>query len=174
MMAVAVAAAGFGVQAAGLRRAPRANVVAARAADWLLRYRSSTSTFRLGGRTVHGLCRHGWFEGAHERFARGTLLVFDNGASVRALPPRTLLRHGLPRLRSITALDLAGCTHVLGPRIATLAQFDNDVELSRALVRGQPAFALRFERMTLLVSARTGRPLGVRLDGVASRIQLGT
>ncbi len=173
LVAVAVAAAGFGLQAAGLRATPRANIVAARAATWMLRYRFATSTMRLDGRTVHGRCRHGWFEGIGERPARGTFLAFDNGASVRAIAPRTLLSRGLESLLPFTALELAGCTHVLGPRIAALAQFDDEVRLARTRAGGQPAFALRFRRLTLLVSARTDRPLGIELDGDTSRIRLG-
>lgn len=163
---------GFGLQAAGLRRTPQANVVAARAATWMLRYRFATSTLRLGGRIVHGRCFHGWIEGRHEHPARGTILVLDNGASVRAIDPSTLLSQGPRRLLPISALELAGCTQVLGNRIAALAQFDNHVRLRRTSLLGQPVFALHFRRLTLLVSAKTDRPLGVTLGGVASTIRL--
>ncbi len=118
---------GFVLQLAGLRRTPHANAVAARAATVLLRYGFATSTLRLGDRVVHGRCFHGWIEGHNERPARGTILVLDNGASVRTLDPNTL---------------------------------------------GRPALAVHFERFTLLVSARTDRPLGVTLGGVASTIRL--
>ena len=163
---------GFGLQAAGLRRTPQANVVASRAATWMLRYRFVTSTFHLGNRVVHGRCFHGWIEGRHERPARGTILVLDNGASVRAIDPSTLLARGPSRLLPVSALELAGCTQVLGDRIAALAQFDNHVRLHRTSILGQPVFALHFKRLTLFVSAKTDRPLGVTLGDVASTIRL--
>lgn len=163
---------GFGLQAAGLRRTPQANVLAARAATVLLRYRFATSTLRLGHRLVHGRCLHGWIEGRHEHRARGTILVLDDGASVRALDPSTLLSRGPRRLVPDSALVLAGCTQILGDRIASLAQFDGHIRLGRTTLLGQPALALHFQRLTLLVSAKTDRPLGVTLGGVASTIRL--
>ncbi len=172
LVAVAVAATGFGLQAAGLRRTPQANVVAARAATWMLRYRFATSTLHLDARIVHGRCLHGWVEGRYERPARGTILVLDNGASVRAIDPSTLLSQGPHTLLPLSALELAGCTQVLGTRIAALAQFDNHVRLDRTSILGQPAFALRFQRLTLLVSAKTARPLGVTLGDATSSIRL--
>jgi hypothetical protein len=162
---------GFGLQAAGLRRAPQANAVAARAATWMLRYRFATSTLHVGDRMLHGRCFNGWFEGRHDRPARGTILVLDNGATVRAIDPNTLLSQGPRTLLPYSALELAGCTQVLGTRIAELAQFDNHVHLTRTSIFGQPAFALRFQELTLLVSAKTDRPLGVTLGGVASTIR---
>jgi hypothetical protein len=172
LIALSVAAMGFGLQAAGLRRTPQANVVAARAATWMLRYRFATSTLRLGGRLVHGQCFHGWIEGRRERPTRGTILVLDDGASVRAIDPNTLLSLGPRRLLPVSALELAGCTQVLGTRIAALAQFDSHVHLRRTSILGQPVFALHFQRLTLFVSAKTDRPLGVTLGGVASTIRL--
>lgn len=138
----------------------------------MLRYRFATSTLHLGDRMVHGRCFHGWFEGRHDRPARGTILILDNGASVRAIDPDTLLSQGPRTLLPSSALELAGCTQVLGSRIADLAQFDNHVRLARTSIFGQPALALRFRRLTLIVSAKTDRPLGVTLGGVASSIRL--
>ncbi len=172
LIAVAVAATGFGLQAAGLRRTPQANVVAARAATWMLRYRFATSTLHLGARVVHGRCFYGWFEGRYERPALGTILVLDNGASVRVIESSTLLSQGPRMLLPFSALELAGCTQVLGPRIAALAQFDSHVRLDRTSILGRPAFALRFRQLTLLVSAETDRPLGVTLGGAVSSIRL--
>jgi hypothetical protein len=165
---------GFSLQAVGLRRTPQANVIAERAATWMLRYRFATSTLHLGDRMVHGRCFHGWFEGRHDRPARGTILILDNGTSVRAIDPSTLLSQGPRMLLPSSALELAGCTHVLGSRIAELAQFDDHVRLTRTSFLGQPAFALRFRRLTLLVSSKTDRPLGVTLGGVASSIRFST
>jgi hypothetical protein len=172
LIAFSVAAVGFGLQAAGLRRTPQANAVAARAATWMLRYRFVTSTLRLGERIVHGQCFHGRIEGRHERPVHGTILVFDDGASVRVIDPNTLLSQGPRRLLPASALELAGCTQVLGNRIAALAQFDNHVRLQRTSIFGRPVFALHFQRLTLLVSTKTNRPLGVTLGGIASTIRL--
>ena len=168
-----VAAAGFSLQAAGLRATPKANAVAARAATLLLRYRFATSTLSVGARTVHGRCFHGWFESRNEHSARGTILVLDNGASVRSIDSQPLPdARGLTRLQPISALELAGCTRVLGNRIAGLAQFDDHVRLAPTEVFGRSALALRFRRLTLLVSPKTDRPLGVSIAGALSSIRL--
>jgi hypothetical protein len=136
LIAVAVGATGFTLQAAGLRRTPQANLAAAHAATWLLRHRFATSTLHLDGRTIHGRCFHGWFEGRRDHPARGTILVLDNGASVRAIDPSALLSEGPRTLPPMAAL------------------------------------ALGFDRLTLLVSPKTDRPLGVALDDATSRIRL--
>jgi hypothetical protein len=173
LVTVAVGVAGYGLQAVGLRRTPQANAVAANAATWLLRYRFATSTLRLDGRTMRGRCFHGWIEGRGEHPARGTILVLDNGTSVRAINPSTILSLGPRTLPAVSALDLAGCTQVLGSRIAALAQFDNHLRIRKTSLLGRPAFALEFQRLTLLVSTAKGnRPLGVTLGDAASRIRL--
>ena len=168
----AVGVTGFSLQAAGLRSAPAANSAAARAATWMLRYRLAASTFQVGSRTVHGLCFHGWFEGLHERPAHGTILVLDNGASIRLIEQKTLLAQGRYGLLPRAALSLAGCTRVLGDEIAGLAEFGSGLRLQTTLLHGQRALAIRFKRMTLLVSPKTDRPLGVSLAKGASTIRL--
>ena len=172
LIAVAVGAIGFTLQAAGLRRTPPANVAASHAATWLLRHRFTTSILHLDGRTIHGRCFHGWFEGRRDHPARGTILVLDNGASVRAIDPNALLSQGPRTLPPMAALELAGCTQVLGPRLAALAQFDDHVRLRRMSLFGRRVFALGFDRLTLLVSPKTDRPLGVTLGDATSRIRL--
>ena len=172
LIAVAVGATGFTLQAAGLRRTPPANVAASHAATWLLRRRFTTRTLHLDGRTIHGRCFHGWFEGRRDRPARGTILVLDNGASVRAIDPNAVLSEGPRTLPPMSALELAGCTQVLGPRVAALAQFDDHVRLRRTSLFGRRVFALGFDRLTLLVSPKTDRPLGVTLGDATSRIRL--
>ena len=168
----AVGVTGFSLQAAGLRSAPAANSAAARAATWMLRYRLAASTFQVGSRTVHGLCFHGWFEGVHERPERGTILVLSNGASIRLIKQRTLLAQGRYGFLPRAELDLAGCTHVLGAQIAGLAEFDSNLRLQKILLHGRHALAIRFKRMTLLVSPKTDRPLGVSFAKAASTIRL--
>jgi hypothetical protein len=169
-MAVAVGAAGYSLQAAGLRRAPQANVVASHAATWLLRYRFAASTLHLDNRTMHGQCFNGRIEGRRDRPARGTVLILDNGTSVRAFNPNTLLSQGPRALPAFSALELAGCTQVLGTRIASLAQFDNHLRLRR--LAGRHAFALDFQQLTLVISAKADRPLGVTLGDAVSSIRL--
>ncbi len=172
LIAFVVAATGFSLQAAGLRRTPQANAVAARAATLLLRYRFATSTFHVAGRTVRGHCLHGWFEGLNDRPARGTILVLDNGGTVRAADSHPLRAQGWARLLPMPTLELAGCTQVLGDQIAALAQFDDHIGLARTAVFGRPALAGRFARLSLLVAPTTDRPLGVAVAGVLSSIKL--
>lgn len=168
----AVGATCFSLQAAGLRHAPTANSAAARAATWMLRYRLATSTFQVGRRTVHGLCFHGWIEGLHERLVRGTILTLDNGASIRLIKEKMLLAQGRYGLLPRAELDLAGCTRVLGDQVAGLAEFDSNLRLQKTLLHGQRALAIRFQRMTLIVSPKTDRPLGVSFAKAASTIRL--
>jgi hypothetical protein len=167
-----VAATGFSLQAAGLRRIPRANVVAARAATLLLDYRFATSTLHLGDRIVHGRCFHGWYEASNERPARGTLLVLDNGSSVQTIDSRPVRAQDIANLLPESTLELAGCTKILGDRVAALAQFDDHIRLAATEVFGRPALAVRFERLTLLVSPKTDRPLGVSFSNALSSIRL--
>ncbi|MEN3342522.1 MAG: hypothetical protein V7644_1926 [Actinomycetota bacterium] len=162
--------AGFALQAAGLPPAARADVVAAKAAEWLRGYRYATSTLLVAGRTLHGRCFHGWFGGRLLRTERGTILELP-GASVRTLPHR-LVADGLPPwLRPEDALVLAGCPQVLSARLDTLA-LGAATPVERATAWGRPVLAVRFRRLTLLVDPATDRPLGVELPGARSRFRL--
>lgn len=172
LIALVVAATGFSLQAAGLRRTPQANAVAARAATLLLRYRFATSTVHIGRRTVHGRCFHGWFDGLNDRPARGTILILDNGGTVRAADSHPLRAQGWARLLPMPTLELAGCTQVLGDQIAALAQFDDHIGLARTAVFGRPALAVHFARLTLLVAPKTDRPVGVSVAGALSSIKI--
>jgi hypothetical protein len=169
---IACGAATLSLQAAGLRRTPRANEMAARAADWMLGYRFVVSSVHVDGKTIGGRCYHGWFEGLHERLDRGSILLLSDGGLVGyAEPDRFQMRHSFTKT-PLNALELAGCTDVLGPRIASLAQFDDGVRLRRAWLDGRPVNALHFHRLTLLVARKTDRPVGVIMRGVKSTIQL--
>jgi len=165
---VAVAAACTALLGAGLREPSRANVMAARAAVWLDRYRLVSSEVSLHGRLVRGTCYHGWFG---ER--RGSVLRLSNGGFVAwEVRPAAVIEHRALVPDPLTALELGGCTDVLGPRIAWLAQFDPGVRLRAAWLDGRRVDELRFKRLDLLVSPTTAQPLGVLLHGAKSTIEL--
>src|SRR5581483_8904321 len=142
----------------------RANVMAARAAVWLDRYRLVSSEVSLHGRLVHGTCFHGWFG---ER--RGSVLPLSNAGFVAwEVCPVAIVEHRAFVQDALTARELGGCTNVLGPRIARLAQFDPDVRLGSAWLDGRRVDELRFRHLDLLVSPTTSQPLGVLMHGVKS------
>lgn len=169
---VALGAATFSLQAAGLQRTPPANAIAARAANWMHGYRFVVSSLRVDGKRIAGRCYHGWYEGLHERFDRGSILELSNGGRVSYIEPdRFQVQRSFTRT-PLSALELAGCTNVLGPRIASLAQFDNQVRLRGEWFDGRRVNALHFHDLTLLVAWKTDRPLGVIMHGVTSSIRL--
>jgi hypothetical protein len=171
LVATVVVAAGWTLQTVGLPRAGRGNIAAARASEWLLRYRFTESTLTLRGRVERGRCFHGWFND-HGHWKRGTLLVLDSGASIAAVGRHDLAVDGAWSLAPLAALELAGCTNVLGPRLASLAVSDDDVHVGRSSASGRPVLTLHLDRMTLLVNPRTKRPLGLELAGARSTIQV--
>lgn len=165
-------AATFSLQAAGLQRTPRANEMTARAAKWMLGYRLAVSTLRVDGETIRGRCYHGWYEGLHERLDRGSVLLLSDGGFVSYVVPDRFQMDRSFTSTPLNALELAGCTDVLGPRLASLAQFDDDVELRPAWLNGRSVEALHFNHLILLVARTTDRPVGVILHGVKSSIRL--
>jgi hypothetical protein len=169
LVVVAVAASAFSLEAAGLRPPPHANRVAARAAEWLLGYRYVTSRVDVGGRTIEGRCFHGWFDG---RRRRGTLLALSNGGSVRTVGSRRIVATHAYARSALGALELAGCTYVLGPRLAALAEFDGGVRLKPAWLGGRHVLAVHLHRLIVLVAPRSDRPVGVLLHGLKSRLRL--
>jgi hypothetical protein len=169
---VTLGAATLSLQAAGLPRTPSANEMAARAANWMLGFRLVVSSLRVNGKTIGGRCYHGWYEGLHEHLDRGSILLLSDGGLVRYIEPdRFQMQRSFTRT-PLNALEVAGCTDVLGPRIASLAQFDANVRLRRAWLDGRRVNALHFHSLTLLVAPKTDRPVGVILRGVKSSIQL--
>jgi hypothetical protein len=163
----ATLAAAWGLQAAMLPPPEHADLVAAHAVEWLLSYRLVDSTFRIGDETpLHGECLQGWFTAQHGRIVRGTVLRLSNGSSLIAVRPHHLQLTGAARgesvRRSIVQLELAGCSRILGPRIAEAAQ-DGPLRIDRS---GGAALGLRIRttltRMTLYVDASTYRPVAVR------------
>jgi hypothetical protein len=165
-------AATFSLQAAGLRHAPQANEMAARAARWMLGYRLAVSSIRVDGRMLAGRCYHGWYEGRHERLERGSVLLLSDGGLVSYIEPNRFQMDRSFTRTPLNALELAGCTHVLGPRIASLAQFDPNVRLRHEWLDGRRVNALHFHHLTLLVARKTDRPVGVIMHGVKSSIRL--
>jgi len=169
----AVGASAFGLQAAGLHAPSPANRAAARAASWLSGYRYVTSEVEAHGRTLRGRCFHGWFDGDRgRREERGTLLLLSNGGSIRVLRSGRILSAGSFMPSAIGALEVAGCTDVLGPRLATLAEFDAGIRARPAWLAGRRVVGLHARHLLVLVTPRTDRPLGVLLHGVKSRLQL--
>src|SRR5439155_24226695 len=167
LVTAAVLGAGWSLQVAGLPRPAAGDVAAATAASWLVRYRLATSTVRLGGRPVHGRCYHGWFDGRRGLDRLGTLLRLDDGSVVRDVRPRSLTGTTPATLSPLAALELSGCTDVLGPRVASFA-IANTVRIREVSVGGKRELALRLRKLTLLVAMKTDRPLGVVLNGIRS------
>lgn len=164
LVAAAIVGAGFGLQSVGLPQAARGNEAAARAAVWFMRFRLTSSSVRIDGHVLHARCYHGWFDGGHGRDQQGTLLEFRNQLAVR-----DLRRHPSPV--SLSALELAGCTDVLGPRVASYA-IANTVPLLHTQVSDRPALAIRLHRLTVFVAPGTDRPLGIQLGRLRSTIRL--
>jgi hypothetical protein len=167
-----VVACGFGLQWIALPRAGRGDVVAARAAQWLDRYREARSELFVDGRTLHARCFRGWIDGPHGRDVRGTLLAVDNGWTIRDVPPHTLLQRGPLLAHPVATLEAAGCTRVLASRLAQLAQFDGGVSARRLRLDGRAALAVDFPHLTLYVDRRSDIPIGISADHVRSRIRL--
>jgi hypothetical protein len=146
LVAAAIVGGGWGLQSFGLPQAARGNEAAVRAAVWFMRYRLTSSSLRVGGHVLHAWCYHSWFDGGHGRDQQGTLLEFSNQLAVR-----DLRRH--PGATPLSALELAGCTDVLGPRVASYA-IANMVPLLHTEVSDRPEFATRLHRLTVFVTTR--------------------
>jgi hypothetical protein len=167
-----VVAGGFGLQWFGLPRAGRGNVIAARASVWLRRYREASGELEIGGRHIHATCVRRWVETPSGRLRRGTLLRLATGGTMRDLPPRTLVTDGLTTSRPVAMLLAAGCTKVLGDRLASLAQFDGGVRARRVVLGDVSALAVRFPYLTLYVDRTDGRPIGVTTPWAQGRFRL--
>jgi hypothetical protein len=171
LVAAAILAGGWSLEAAGLPAAARGNVDAVKAAEWLTRFRLTSSSLNVHGRPIRGRCYHGWFHAPGGRREHGSLLSLSDGASVRDLVQHALVTTGSLTLRPLAALELAGCTEVLGPRVASFA-VANTVRMGHAFLGGHSVLTLRLRRLTLLVASGSDRPLGVVLAGIRSTIHL--
>ena len=164
LVAAAIVGAGWGLQSFGLPQAARGNEAAVRAAVWFMRFRLTSSSVQIGGHVLHARCYHGWFDGGHGRDQHGTLLELSNQLAVR-----DVRRH--PGATALSVLELAGCTDVLGPRVASYA-IANTVPLLHTRVSDHAALAIRLHRLTVFVAPGTDRPLGVQLGRLRSTIHL--
>jgi hypothetical protein len=168
--------AGWVVQAEALPEPQPAAVIAARAAEWLYRYRLAVSTFSLGaGPPVHATCVQTWFPGPGGDSDRGTVLRLDGGSTVITVLRHKLevfgRRHGQGALLTQAQLVLAGCPRLLGDTIARAAQSGRGVSVSLGRTMGQGGLLLRVsngERLLIVhLAAHTGEPIGLSLPGRA-------
>jgi hypothetical protein len=159
---LAVVGVGFGLQRVALPQPPAASDAALRAAAWLGRYRLVDSTFTFQGRTVHGQCLQDWFNREGRR-RRGAVLRLDDGFTLLAVPPHTLVSAGgtaAERAASpLVLLELGGCPRVLARRIQTLAQQRTGIDV----VHGALRFGLDATQVTMTLAAATGMPTAVRV-----------
>lgn len=169
VVAGAVFAATSGVLAVGLAPPTRGSLAVARAAQTLGRYRYVSSVIYVGGRRVPAECYHGWFEDHRGSYVRGTLLRLGRRDWVRVLRSQRVRADGRFAMSPFDALELAGCSRVLAPRLAAYAE-SHAIRI-RAL-RGTGDVALRLHELTLLVSRRADVPVGIELDGNRSIIRL--
>jgi hypothetical protein len=159
-----------------LPRPTHRQLVATETARWLIRYRLSSSSERLGGRVLHGLCLSSWFQLDGER-GRGDLLVL--GDATVLLDVRAGRRH-LRRVRFPPAmarrLDLAGCPRRLAALVDDSLQSYSPRFVTPAAFAGSAALALRLRHqpyeLILYVNPRNGYPYGLRSGSATSTISL--
>jgi hypothetical protein len=168
----AVLGVGWTVQAAALPAPERADLIAARTASWLSRYRFVESAFSVGGGpAVHAQCMQGWFSAGRRGLQPGSVLHFGRSAAVVALEGRTLEVLGMahrerPRL-AVVQLELAGCPRLLARTIAAALQSPPGIRIERATVAERPAIAftvtVKRGRLEVYVTPRTYRPIALSL-----------
>jgi hypothetical protein len=168
----AVLGVGWTVQAAALPAPERAELIVARTALWLSRYRFVESAFAVGGSpAVRAQCLDGWFRAARSGSARGTTLHFGRTATIVSLQGRTLEVLGMARRErsrlAAVQLELAGCPALLASAISTDLQSPHSVRLERATVADRPAIGfdvpLKHGGMEVYVTPRTYRPIALSL-----------
>ena len=159
-----------------LPRPAHRQLVATETARWLIRYRLSSSSERLGGRTLHGLCLSSWFQLGGER-GRGDLLVLGDATVLLDV------RAGRRRLRRVRfppavarRLDLAGCPRRLAALVDDQLQSYSARFVTPAAFAGSAALALRLRHrpyeLILYVNPRNGYPYGLRSGSATSTITL--
>ena len=169
LVALALAAAALGlawsVEAVVLPPPARGDLAAAAALAVLQHQRGADSTLLLGrGGTLDATCMQGRFP------RRGTLLRLSNGARVLDYANAHLTT------QDMTDLELAGCPHVLGARVARL--LENGARARSATSDGSLAVRFFTDRstLTLYLAGRLDVPVGVAISGprgtLRSRIRL--
>jgi hypothetical protein len=168
----AVLGAAWAVQAAALPAPDRADLIVARAAQWLSRYRFVESVFAVGGRrAVRARCLQSWVPATRGRTQRGAVLHFGRTGTIVAPEggARRVLgvAHGEASPLAVAQLELAGCPRLLSHVIEAYTQSLPDIRIRRSTVAGRPAigFGLPLERgrMEIYVTPRTYRPIALSL-----------
>jgi hypothetical protein len=164
--AAAVTASAWALQAGALPPPTPAARVAAEASAWFHEYRLVVDVFHFDGRRTTGACLRGWYGRAHGHKARASLLSVSSGTVLRISRRRRVSRvHGRPSriVPGLLAAE-AGCSRQLAGVLATAAQSDAHLTVSRSGAANRPAIALKLSRgnerrLTLYVSPRSYRPL---------------
>jgi len=168
----AVLGVGWTVQAAALPAPERAELVVARAALWLSRYRFVESAFAVGGSpAVRAQCLDGWISSSRAGSGRGTALHFGRSATIVSLQGRPLEVLGMARRErsrlAAVQLELAGCPRLLASAISTDLQSPHGIRLERDTVADRPAIGfdvpLNSGSMEVYVTPRTYRPIALSL-----------
>jgi hypothetical protein len=167
LIAAGVVACGYAMQRVALPLPGRGDVLAVRATTWLLRYRSTRAEVAAGGRWLNATCWHEWL-GRH----RVTYLTLSNGTVIEDRPPRAPDVDGRQLRRPVALLQAAGCPRVLANRLAVDAESGHPAPIRLVHILGEAALAVRFPQLTVYVSKRSGRPLGVRTPWVHSVFRL--
>jgi hypothetical protein len=167
-----VLGAGWAVQAAVLPAPDRADLIVARAALWLSRYRFVESVFAVGGRrAVRAQCLERWIPAKHGSARRGAVLHFGRTGTIVAPEggARQVLgvARGEPPQLAVAQLELSGCARPLSQMIEAYTQSLPDIRIRRVTVADRPAigFGLPLERgrMEIYVTPRTYRPIALSL-----------
>jgi hypothetical protein len=168
-VAAAIGGAAWGVQAAALPSPAWSEQVAARAVSWLMRYRLVESRFRIGdGNPIRSSCLGGLLPRYGDTNERGSVLELGTGRTI-VESRSALIVHGArprgPAALAVAQLELAGCSYVVGPQLASVLQRGGHIHIVRAFADGYPALALRAStqktKLTVYVTPRTFKPFAL-------------
>jgi hypothetical protein len=166
-----IVGAAFALEAVGLRRASREQVIAATAAGSLSRDAAFAGHLTIDDRPVSSLCLQGSFRplghGASPR--RGVGIILGDRSRFVAFGSKIL---SLGRARSLTVAAEAlrlGCPRMIATALLGHVIPWESIHLATTWVRGRPAYVLRFRdghvRIEYVADRKTFRPLAVRLAG---------
>lgn len=159
----------LGIQAAGLRRPSRDDLVAAQVLHTLLGYHVIRSTEAIGTHTSPAICVQGWFRVAqHRRPVRGDLVLigrrdrlYDFGSGIRRFGAKHRA-HGVDLVRFM----LAGCPRFIdtqvGNGLVRNARIDVDSLRADGLVTDSMVFGRR-AGVDLFVDPHTYTPVELAL-----------